>query len=74
MAQNENSFLDRLRIRRAEAALTTTEPVWVENLRDFGLMASGVYQDLRGDTRESFMHFRRWLKAGLRKFGSRDER
>ncbi|MEQ8444960.1 MAG: hypothetical protein RIB57_03635 [Pelagibacterium sp.] len=74
MAHNENSLFYRLRARRAEAALTATEPEWVENLRDFGLMASGVYQDLRGDTRETFSHFSRWLKAGLRKFGSRDER
>lgn len=74
MAHNENSFLYRLRARRAQAALTASEPEWVENLRDFGLMVSGVYQDLRGDTRETLTHFNRWVKSGWRKLGSRDAR
>ena len=73
MARNENSLLFRLRARRAEAAMTAPEAEWVENLRDLGLMLSGIYQDLRGDTRETYGHFRRWVKGGIRKFiGPRD--
>lgn len=68
MARNENSLLFRLRARRAQAAMTAPEPEWIENLRDLGLMLSGIYQDLRGDARESYGHFRRWVKGGLRKW------
>lgn len=67
MAHNENSLLFRLRARRAQAAMTAPEPEWIEGLRDVGLMLSGIYQDLRGDARESYTHFRRWMKGGLRK-------
>jgi len=70
MARNENSLLLRLRARRAQAAMTAPEPEWVENLRDLGLMLSGIYQDLRGDARESYDNFYRWVKGGLRKLVS----
>lgn len=73
MARNDNWLLVRLRDRRTETAAMASEPEWLDNLRDIGLMLSGIYQDLRGDTRESYGHFRRWVKGGLRKFmGSRD--
>lgn len=72
MAHNENSLLFRLRARRAQAAMTAPEPEWLDNLRDVGLMLSGIYQDLRGDARESYNHFRRWAKAGLRKLTARE--
>lgn len=67
MARNDNSTIFRRRSRRTQSAMTAPEPEWVENLRDLGLMLSGIYQDLRGDTRETFHHFGRWVKGGLRR-------
>ena len=65
-----SSIFARLRVRRTQPVMTAPEPEWRENLRDTGLMLSGIYQDLRGDTYEGFQHFSRWFKGGLRKLTS----
>lgn len=67
MAHNDNSIFPRIRFRPSRQAAAAPEPAWRENMRDLGLMMSGVYQDLRGDTRETYSHFHRWLVGGLRK-------
>lgn len=70
MAHNENSVLIRRRLRRIHPAITAPEPEWRENLRDFGLMLSGIYQDLRGDARESYSYYLRRARDGRRKRGA----
>lgn len=60
-----NSVLRRS--KRTQAAMTAPEPEWRENLRDFGLMVSGIYQDVRGDVADSLTDYFKWLRTGLRR-------
>ncbi|WP_196258405.1 hypothetical protein [Pelagibacterium limicola] len=55
------------RSKRTQAVMTAPEPEWRENLRDLGLMLSGIYQDLRGDIAESFADFGKWVQTGVRR-------
>lgn len=70
MPHKDNSIFPRIRFRSTEPSIAEPKPEWMENMRDFGLMLSGVYQDLRGDARETYSHFHRWLVGGLRKYFS----
>lgn len=66
-----NSVLRRS--KRTQAAINAREPEWRENLRDFALMVSGIYQDVRGDVAESITDYFKWLRTGLRRaFTSRN--
>lgn len=60
-----NSVLRRS--KRTQAAMTAPEPEWRENLRDFSLMVSGIYQDVRGDVADSLTDYFKWLRTGLRR-------
>ncbi|HWJ86622.1 MAG TPA: hypothetical protein VNS12_00950 [Pelagibacterium sp.] len=71
MAHKQDSVLIRQRPRRIHAAISAPEPEWRENLRDFGLMLSGIYQDLRGDAREGYSYYFRRARDGRRKRGAR---
>lgn len=53
--------------KRTQAAMTAPEPEWRENLRDLGLMLSGIYQDVRGDLADSFSDYIKWVRTGLRR-------
>lgn len=69
MTRNE---LYSARRKRTGAATLAPEPEWRENMRDLGLMLSGIYQDVRGDVATSFSEFIKWIAAGLRRaFSSR---
>lgn len=70
MAYKNNSIFPRIKFRSSQPSIAAPSPEWRENMRDFGLMLSGIYQDLRGDSRETYSHFRRWLVGGLRKYFS----
>lgn len=73
MAYRDDSIFTRLKLRRPQSAMTAPEPEWRENMRDAGLMLSGIYQDLRGDLQDGFYHFRRGVRAGIRRvFGPRN--
>lgn len=65
MARNHDSLISRS--KPAPHAVRLEEPEWRENMRDFGLMVSGVYQDLRGDAYETWRHFTGWIKDSLHK-------
>ncbi|SDG65455.1 hypothetical protein [Pelagibacterium luteolum] len=68
VAYRDNSIFARFKTRTPQPVLDGPEPEWRENMRDMGLMLSGIYQDLRGDAGDSYGHFRRWLVGGMRKF------
>lgn len=71
MAHNDNSIISRSKFRRTPLSVTVSE--WGENVRDLGLMLAGIYQDLRGDSNETWRNFRDWIKDSLRKStGSRE--
>lgn len=69
MARNDLQLTSRWRNRRTHSALTA--PEWLDAIRDFGLMLSGIYQDLRGDMSESWTDFTKWVRAGARKMFGR---
>ena len=64
MARNDLFSMQR---RHTDAAMTAPEPEWRENMRDLGLMLSGIWQDVRGDLADSFSDYVKWLSAGLRR-------
>ncbi|WP_116654046.1 hypothetical protein [Pelagibacterium sediminicola] len=71
MARNDLFSMQR---RHTNTAMTAPEPEWRENLRDLGLMLSGIWQDVRGDLADSFSDYVKWLTAGLRRaFSQRAE-
>lgn len=70
MTYGGNSIFARFKARGSQPVLDGPEPEWLGNMRDMGLMLSGIYQDLRGDAGDSYGHFRRWLAGGVRKFFS----
>lgn len=67
MARNELPMFSWRRTKRTQSAMTAPESEWRENLRDLGLMLSGIYQDLRGDIADSFADFIKWVREGLRR-------
>lgn len=67
MARSDFPTPSRISFKRTEPAFAAPEPEWREAMRDFALMASGVYQDLRGDSHETWRHFTAWLREGIRK-------
>lgn len=67
MTRNETRIFQTRRNKRPQAAMTAPEPEWRENLRDLGLMLSGIWQDLRGDLADSFADYLKWLRTGLRR-------
>lgn len=74
MAYKDDSILARWKLRRAQPVMAPSESEWRENMRDMGLMLSGIYQDLRGDLQDGLYHFRRGVRAGMRKlWGNRPD-
>jgi hypothetical protein len=68
MARNDFGMIfGARRGKRTQAAMTAPESEWRENLRDLGLMLSGIYQDVRGDVADSFADYLKWLRTGLRR-------
>lgn len=67
MARDDFELFTLLREKRTQSAMTAAEPEWRENMRDLGLMLSGIYQDLRGDLADSFADYVKWLRTGLRR-------
>ena len=64
MARND---LFPARRRHTQAARAASHSEWRENMRDLGLMLSGIWQDVRGDLADSFSDYVKWLAAGLRR-------
>lgn len=67
MTRNDLGIFSLHRSKRTQAVMTAPEPEWRENLRDLGLMLSGIYQDVRGDLADSFTDYVKWLRTGLRR-------
>lgn len=73
MAYKDSSIFTRFRSRRTQPAMTAAEPEWRENMRDLGLMLSGIYQDLRGDINDANLFMARSIKSAWRRLiGPRD--
>lgn len=68
---NDLNRLFRRRSKRTDTVLTAPEPEWRENLRDLGLMLSGIYQDLRGDIADGAAWTGRSIASGWKNFWTR---